>query len=144
MQDHEHTERTRRHAHRYLFTAKHHGGGGQYDARWIVTEQEEFAVFDGADERDLLDEDRNLYGALRDDVESLRHLGTYQEQIAEFPCTAEGMPWHGYPMWAINQEGPSRRRNPRHRPARAVFDRMVEVGLINAAMRKRLMAGGHV
>jgi hypothetical protein len=143
MQDYEHSERTNRHQYRYLFTAKHHGGV-KGAAQWTLSEPDEFAVFDGADEMELSDEQGNLYGALRDGEESLRFLGSYQEQIAEFPCAAEGVPWHGYPMWAINQDGPSNRRNQKHRPARQVFDRMVHVGLITRTMRTRLMKGDHV
>ena len=143
MQDHEHTQTTRRHQYRYLFTAKDHGGG-KGTAEWILSEPEEFAVFDGADEMELSEEAGNLYGALRDGADSLRILGSFQEQIAEFPCTPVGTPWHGYPMWAINPDGPSNRRNPRHRPARVVLNKMVEVGLITLNMRARLLKGEHV
>jgi hypothetical protein len=145
VQDHEHPQRTRRHQYRYLFTAKHHGES-EGAAQWSpdLSEEDEFAVFDGADDMELLDEEGNLYGALRDGEDSLRDLGIWGEQIAEFPCAAEEMPWHGYPLWAINHEGPSNRRNQKHRPAREVFNRMVEVGRITALMRTRLMKGGHV
>jgi hypothetical protein len=145
MQDHEHPQPTRRHQYRYLFTAKHHGDT-EGAARWSpdLSEEEEFAVFDGADDMELADDEGNLYGALRDGEDSLRDLGIWQEQIAEFPYAAEEMAWHGYPVWAINHEGPSNRRNQKHRPAREVFNRMVEVGLITVSMRARLMKGGHV
>ena len=142
--DHEHPETTRRNHHRYLFTAKHHGGHG--DAQWLpsLSEVDEFSVFDDADEMDLADGEGNLFGGLRDGADSLRVLGYYQEQIAEFPCSAEGSPWHGYPVWAINQSGATNRRTNKQRPAKAVFDRMVEVGLITQQMRRRLMKGDHV
>jgi hypothetical protein len=145
MQDHEHPQRTRRHQYRYLFTAKHHGqtaGAAQWSPE--LSEEDEFAVFDGADERELEDEEGNLYGAVAEGDGSLRCLGVWQEQIAEFPIAAEEMPWHGYPLWPINHEGPSNRRNPGCRPAKEVFTRMVEVGLITLPMRKRLMKGHHV
>src|SRR5260370_13712507 len=58
---------------RYLFTAKHHGGD-KTAAQWHpgLSDDDEFAVFDGADHRELSDEDGNLYGALSDGEESLR------------------------------------------------------------------------
>lgn len=75
MQDHEHPHPTRRSQLRYLFTAKHHGGGSTTDARWSVTEDEEFSVFDEADFRDIGDEDGRLYGVLGDAQRELRELG---------------------------------------------------------------------
>lgn len=145
MEDHEHPQRTRGHQYRYLFTVKHHGGS-KGAAQWApdLSEADEFAVFDAADNMELSDDEGNLYGALRFGADSLRDLGIWQEQIAEFPLAAEGAPWHGYPIWAINHEGPSNRRNQKHRPARQVFNRMVEVGLITASMRTRLLKGSHV
>ena len=145
MQDHEHPQRSRSHQYRYLFTANHHGETGGA-AQWSpeLSEEDEFATFDGADERELSDDEGNLYGVLPDGEDSLRYLGIWQEQIAEFPSAAEDTPWHGYPLWPINQEGPGNRRNQKHRPARDVFDRMIEVGLITSTMRTRLMKGRHV
>jgi hypothetical protein len=143
MLDHEHPLPTRNHHYRYLFTQKHHGGHG--DAQWLGTlgEPDEFAVFDGADDLDILDDDGNLYGALRDGVDSLRYLGIYQEQIAKFWKQPEGTAWHGFPVWAINSEGPGKlRKRP---PPKEVFDRMLQVGLItDRAMRNRLRGGHHV
>jgi hypothetical protein len=146
MHEHEHPEPTRRSGYRYRFTAKHHGGGSASDARWLpdLSEADEFAVFDDADELQLADEGGNLYGALRDGVTSLRYLGTWQQQLAEFPCASAGSPWHGYPAWPLNEEAASNRRGEKCRPPREVFDRMVATGLITAAMRKRLKGGNHV
>jgi hypothetical protein len=146
MQDHEHPQRTRtERQYRYLFTSKHHGGTPGA-AQWhpALSENDEFAVFDGADAMQLSDEDGNLYGALSDGEESLRFLGIYEEQIAEFPYQTEGLAWHGYPVWALNGDGPGDRRNQKHRPAKEVFDRMVQVGLITQQMRTRLRKGDHV
>lgn len=143
MVDHEHPQPTRTHQYRYLFTHKHHCGHG--DAQWLrtLTEDEEFAVFDGADEGEFSDARGNLYGALRDRMGSLRFLGTYDEQIAKFWRQPANTPWHGHPIWAINHDGPANRR--KHcEPPRRVFDRMVERGLITAAMRARLIKGKHV
>ncbi len=137
MLEREHPQRTRRHQYRYLFTAKHHGGD-KSAAQWHpdLSRDDEFAVFDGADEMELSDGGGNLYGALSDGEESLRHLGIFQEQIAKFPRAAAGSPWHGYPVWAVSDE--------KHRPAKEVFDKMVRAGLITQPMRKRLMKGDHV
>ncbi len=146
MQDHEHPNRTWRSQYRYLFTAKHHGGGTSEDAQWLpsLSEQDECAVFDVADAQRLLDDSGNLYGALPDGEESLRYLGTWQQQIAEFPLAAEGSPWHGYSLWPLNEFAPPNRRSPKHRPATEVFNRMVQTGLITLRMRKRLLKGDHV
>ena len=145
MQEHEHPQRTQRNQYRYLFAAKHHGSTAGA-AQWSpdLSAEDEFAVFDRADEWELADEDGNLYGVLPHGEDSLRHLGIWHEQIAEFPCAAEGMPWHGYPLWPINHEGPSNRRKQKYRPEQEVLNRMVEVGLITKPMRTRLMKGRHV
>src|SRR5215470_11866459 len=111
MLDHEHPQKTRRHHYRYWFTQKHHGGHG--DGQWLETlsEDDEFSVFDGADEMEIADQDKNLYGALPEGENSLRLLGIYQEQIAKFwGPQNEQEPWHGFPVWSINQEGPGNRR----------------------------------
>jgi hypothetical protein len=140
MLEHEHPQTTRRHQYRYRFTSKHHGGHG--DGQWLasLSEEDEFAVFDGADDRELSDAAGNLFGALPDGNDSLRMLGT-EEQIAKFPRASDGSPWHGYPMWPLSDDAPPNRR---HGPPKEVYDRMVVVGLINHEMRRRLMKGDHV
>jgi hypothetical protein len=142
MLDHEHPQPTRRHRYRYLFTQKHHGGHGE--AQWLatLTEDDEFAVFDGADEMELADKAGNLYGAVPHAVNSLQPLGYYGEQIAKFwHQENRNLPWHGFPVWAITQ-GPGKGQD--HQPPKEVFDRMVTVGLINGAMRNRLKGAKHV
>jgi hypothetical protein len=106
-----------------------------------VSEDEEFAVFDGADESELADEDGNLYGILREGGEGLRYLGTWQQQIAEFPFAREGNPWHGYPLWPLKGLGPENRRGEKFRPEKEVFTRMVQAGLITTRERRRLLKG---
>jgi hypothetical protein len=125
-----------------MFTHKHHGGDG--DGQWLetLTEEDEFAVFDWADDREISDEAGNLYGALQMGVDSLHDLGTYREQIAKFWNQPDGLPWHGFPVWSINQEGPgNRRRNP---PPKVIFNKMVEAGLIKRAKANRLKGGHHI
>jgi hypothetical protein len=143
MLDHPHPRHTRRRQFRYLFTSKHHGGHG--DGQWLpsLSEDDEFAVFESADDLDLSDEDGNFFGALPEG-DSLRMLGTRHEQIAMFPLMAEGSPWHGYPLWALDKSGPANRRNQKHRPAKGVFDKMVEARLIDEPKRRRLMKGDHI
>ncbi len=137
MLEREHLQRTRKHQYRYLFTAKHHGGE-KNAAQWHpeLSPDDEFAVFDGADEMELSDEGGNLFGALSDGQESLRFLGTFREQIAKFPCAPAGSPWHGYPVWPLIDE--------KYRPSKQVFARMLVAGLITQPMRRRLMKGDHV
>jgi hypothetical protein len=145
MYDHEHSQPTQRHRYRYLFTAKHHGGD-KSAAQWHfnLSRNDEFAVFNGADEMELSDDEGNLFGVLPDGDESLRLVGAFGEQVAEFPRPAEGSAWHGYPVWPLNEDAPPNRRNQKHRPAKEVFDKMVNGGLIMEWMRRRLMKGDHV
>ena len=145
MQDHEHPIPTRRSRYRYLFTSKHHGGGDQNAARWSLelSENEEFSVFDIADEHDLSDERHWLYGVFRKDNGELRDVGTVNQQMAAFPFTAEGQPWHGYPLWPIAEFAPGPLRGEKHRPPKEVFEKMVNVGLLTIRQKKRLWKGDH-
>lgn len=145
MHDHEHPQPTRRSGYRYLFTTKHHGGGDRNAARWSpdLSEDEEFSVFDAADEHDISDELGWLYGVLREGEDGLRDLGTWNQQVAEFPLADEGHPWHGYPLWAVSEPAPAKLRGEKHRPAREVFAQMERAGLLTARERKRLLKGDH-
>lgn len=140
-----HPVKTRRSQYEYLFASKHHGGGTSDDARWQddVTRDEEFSVFDEADFHDISDSDGRLYGVLRSQDGVLRDLGTWQQQVAEFPRANEGVPWHGYPIWAVNQEAPANRSSQQMRPARGVFQKMEDAKLITKRERKRLFKGKH-
>lgn len=142
-QDHLHPDVTQRSGYRYLFTAKHHGAGGPDDARWslLLSQAEEF--FDFADLRQLADHQGRLYGLLRTDG-VLRDLGTWGQQIAEFPVAHAGQPWHGYPIWAVNRQAPANRADEQMRPAKAVFELMERLGLLSHRERKRLSKGNHV
>jgi hypothetical protein len=53
---------TRKSGYRYLFYDKHHGAGGHDAAQWLISRDEEFRVFDLADEHDLADDRQWLYG----------------------------------------------------------------------------------
>lgn len=145
MQDHEHAQRTRRSQYRYLFNAKHHGGGTSSDACWSpqLGENEEFAVFDTADWHDLSDERQWLYGILRNTEGALTDLGTWNQQVAEFPFASAGQVWHGYPLWAVSELAPQNRRGEKYRPAKEVLDKMKSAGLITSSQRKRLLKGDH-
>lgn len=142
-----HGERTRRGGYGYQFTPKHHGGpgAGSDAARWLasVTLDEEFAIFDAADEHELSDEDGNLYGVERDSLDSLRHIGAWNEQVAIFPFAREGEAWHGYPVYPLVDQGPENRRGQKGRPDGAVFTKMVRAGIISPSQRKRLMKADH-
>jgi hypothetical protein len=105
--DFEHSVTTRRSEFRYLFTAKHHGGGASNVARWhpSVSRDEEFGVFDAADWNEIRDGDGDYYGVLRDGTSGLlRSLGTWNQQLAKFPATPFGQPWHGYPLMPIEPD----------------------------------------
>jgi hypothetical protein len=89
----------------------------------------------------LSDEEGRLYGVLRDAEGELRDLGTCQQQVAEFPRAGEGVPWHGYPIWAVNELAPARRSGEKMPPAKEVFGKMERAGLISRRQRKRLYKG---
>jgi len=130
---------------RYLFTDKHHGGGTSEDACWTITRAEEFSVFDAAFLMDIFDEDGRLYGVLPDGNSSLRELGTWQQQVAEFPVASQNAFWHGYPiLWAANELAPSNRASQKCRPSKVVFALMEARGLITGGQKRRLMKGDHV
>ncbi len=80
----EHPTPTARSGYRYVFTSKHHGGGASGDSRWAITQDEEFSVFDTADQHAIADSDGRLYGVLRQGG-GLADLGTWFQQVAEFP-----------------------------------------------------------
>jgi len=143
--DEMHPTRTQRSQHEYMFTAKHHGGGSRSDACWSpqVTRDGEFSVFDLADLHSIADDGGWLYGVLRDSNHGLRDLGTWGQQIAEFPKANEGVPWHGFPIWAVNNEAPPNRAAETLRPSKEVFQQMEKVGLITRRERKRLYKGDH-
>lgn len=145
MEDVEHPQSTRRSQYRYIFTGKHHGGD-RAAARWHpeLNHDAEFSVFDNADFHDLSDERGWLYGVLRDEEDGLRHLGTWNQQMAEYPLANEGQPWHGYPLWPLKELGPENRRGEKMRPAKDVFLKMEQAHLISQRERKRLFKGDHV
>ena len=129
----------------YQFTPKHHGGDPGA-ACWLVelTFDEEFSVFDDADYGESCDDDGNLYGVKKTDEGGLRYLGTWNQQVAEFPVARDGEPWHGYPLWPLNQLAPENRRGEKMRPDKIVFDRLRRANLISKQQRKRLMKGDEV
>src|SRR5262249_10901101 len=129
----------------YQFTAKHRGGGTSDDARWAdeLSRDDEFSVFDDADFHDISDEDGRLYGVFRTQDGVLRDLGTWRQQMAEVPRPSGGSPWHGYPIWAVNDEAPPNRSGQQMRPAKVVFDMLLEAGLITTRDRRRLLKGRH-
>ena len=138
-----HPQETRRSNYQYCFTSKHHGGGGPDDARWSISLDQEFLIFDVADQLEVHDDDQNYFGILPVDG-ILADIGTWTQQLAECPRASVGSPWHGYPLWAINHSAaPSNRTSARSRPSKAVFEKLEVVGLISKQQRKRLYKGEH-
>ncbi|OYV87281.1 MAG: hypothetical protein B7Z73_10345 [Planctomycetia bacterium 21-64-5] len=129
---------------RYQFTPKHHGQDPDA-AQWLpgLTLDEEFEVFNTADEHVLTDDRRWLYG-IRRSGDTLQDLGTWSQQVAAFPAARSGELWHGYPIWAVNGLAPGNRRGEKMRPEKEVFLRMERAGLLTARQRKRLFKGDHV
>lgn len=140
----------------YVFTPKHHGGDTTSSC-WLtdLTFDEEFAIFDRADgvvvvdpklmdERQVADGNGNLYGYETLPTGTLRELGTWHQQIAEFPNQVQGADWHGYPIWSIHSDSSQKYKGEECKPAKEVFDRMVQLGDITPAQRKRLKKGDRI
>jgi hypothetical protein len=140
----QHPAVTDRNRYSYQFTPKHHGSDPGA-AQWLpsLTLDEEFAVFNTADEHELADDRGWLYG-IRPLDNGLQVLGTRGQQIAEFPSARAGEAWHGYPIWAVNNQAPSNIRGEKMRPDKEVFLKMERVGLLTVRQRKRLYKGDHV
>src|SRR5262249_52750011 len=131
--------------HRYLFTAKHHGGD-RNAAMWLLTinQDAEFAIFNVADLHQIADSRGWLYGVFPDGEGDLLEIGTWDEQVAEFqPGVAPADPGHGYPRWSVDERGPPNRRKQQCCPERGVFNLMVAAGMINKIQQKRLLTGRH-
>jgi len=138
-----HPTPTQRSGYQYLFTTKHHGADLQA-AQWLpeLLLEEEFAVFDRADQLEIADGDGWLYG-VQPEGSGLRELGTWSQQLAAFPHARLGEAWHGYPLMPLNERAPQNRRGEKMRPSKAVFLKMELAGVITTAQRKRLMKGDH-
>ncbi len=143
--DFEHDQVTNSSGHRYLFTAKHHGG--QYSegqAQWLpsLVFADEFWVFNMADDSSFCDDDGTLYGLLKGPDTLCALIGTRDEQIAIFPRPNAGSPWHGYPVYPVAcVKG---RSGEAGRPKSTIFARMVEVGLLTIQEVTRLKKGKHI
>jgi len=136
-----HTSVTRRRNLSYQFTSKHHGGKkGQ--ARWLpaLTDAEEFSVFDQADFLEISNSKGDLFGILRDEDGELRIIGCWLEQLAKFPFTRKGTPWHGYPCWLLSREAPKNRK--KGAPTKKIFQKLKDKGVITEQQRKRFANGG--
>lgn len=128
--------------HRYHFYTKHHGGDLRA-ARWSVSREVEFGVFSQAILNDLSDERGDFYGIGRDADNEILELGTWGQQVAEFPSARPREFWHGYPLWPVSDAGPEISQGQGHRPAKAVFDKMETRGIITVRQRNRLYKGKH-
>lgn len=139
-----HPTPTRRSGYRYQFYDKHHGRGGPDAAQWLpsLTREEEFSIFDAADQNEVSDERDRLYGmGSRDRFGNFPDLGTWGEQVAEFPYARPNEAWHGYPVWPLIEAGPENRRGEKSRPSRQVFQRMVEARMLTLRECKRSYKG---
>jgi hypothetical protein len=148
-----HPQQTARRTLTYEFTPKHHGRNATASC-WLtaLTLVEEFEIFDRADgivvaapadNRQVADARGNLYGyeVLAGGSQHLREIGTWDQQMAEYPVQQAGTNWHGYPIWPVGPLVPQKYQGQRCRPAPEVFDRMVQIGDITSAQRKRLKKG---
>ena len=134
----EHPVPTRRRQLRYFFYGKHHRNGPSDDAQWCLSRDDEFSVFDEADDHDLSNSKGDLFGVLKRGDTTFDVLGTRGEQLAEFPVTPAGQPWHGYPLWPISRHDEGGRKS---RPSSEALERMVETGVLTHKQKSRLLGG---
>ena len=112
-------------------------------AQWVLdlSENEEFGIFDQADDLDLNDDQGNLYGIRLGPERQVLVLGTLRQQIAKF--TDSGPHWHGFPLGPLDTN-----LDPPHPPERALpkdaLQKMVDAHLLTREERKRLLKGKHV
>jgi len=139
-----HVEPTQRNRYQYQFTPKHHGTDVDA-AQWLpeLSLEEEFVVFDTADQHELTDEVGNLYGVQTLPEGGLRIIGTWHQQLAEFPLARADEAWHGYPLYPLKELGPENRRGQKLRPRKSVFDKLLRARLITERQRKRLLKGDY-
>ena|SRR5487761_518789 len=127
----------------YQFTPKHHGAVADA-AQWLpsLSLDEEFEVFNAADRESICDDRGWLYG-VRQAGHELLDLGTWSQQIAEFPAATARQAWHGYPIWPVNEFAPENRRSHKMKPDRAVFEKLEAAGMLTKPQRRRLLKGDH-
>jgi hypothetical protein len=124
------------------FYDKHHGWAGPDVARWALdlSEDEEFGIFEQADDRELSDEGVSLYGIPLGPRCQVLPSGTPCQQIAKF--TDSGSHWHGFPAGPLD-----RNLDPPHPPSRPLpkdaLQKMVDAQLLTREERKRLLKGKH-
>jgi hypothetical protein len=143
MHDHEHTRPTEKNRNRYWFTAKHHALRDVSEhSQWSrdLSEDDEFSVFELADNNELADDSGDLYGVLLSGMHTLRTLGRIGEQIGFFWEPSPGSScWHGFPVYPLNENGlPEQQQKKRIWPPKSVIAKMNECGVITTSMRKRL------
>lgn len=128
----------------YEFTPKHHGADPKA-AQWLpaLTLDEEFSVFDMADQHNFVASCGTLYGLLTAGG-VVRTIGVWGEQLAEFPVASPGSNWHGYPVYPLVDFGPPKKRGQAGRPEKKVLDEMLGKEVIAKPAHKRLMKGDHV
>ena len=135
-----HGRTTSRSGYRYQFYTKHHARQKSPEAQWFpeLTREQEFEVFDRADQLELTDERGNLYGMRPRKADGrFPHLGTRGEQVAKFPFARDNAPWHGYPLWP--NETPRAPSVPD-----VALAKLVGLGLLSASEQRRLRKGKSV
>jgi hypothetical protein len=122
----------------YFFHPKHHNPANKTEAQWLpvarLSHQQEFDIFDRADDSQIEDHDGNLYG-VRPNMEV---LGTYGQRVARFWKEESSHPWHGHPICPIKVRDTHRLFRPVPREA---LDKMMSAKLISATQHRRLVKG---
>ncbi len=137
----EHPQTTGRRHFRYCFHRKHHGAGSRDAARWAddVSRDEEFAIFDEADEHEIADKGGNLYGMRPRSADGMiLDLGTRREQVAKFWNPHKNQPAHGFPLWPLGKSSPDNKKE--YLVPREALQAMRDENMLNDAELRR--AGG--
>lgn len=137
-----HPVRTNRRGLSYKFTCKHHKKGESNDAQWLdgLSREDEFQVFNRADEKDISNDNGDLFGMHLDTYGTVLPLGSRKEKIAKFPFAREGETWHGYPLWPIAKQNTETIKS-KVPVKKEVLMKMKEAGWITDRDRKRLSKG---
>jgi len=121
-------------------TTKHHGGPDSHgESQWLpeLSWDEEFSVFNLADEHEIDDDAGNMYGVLRGEDGQLREIGDDYQELAFFAYAREGQMWHGYPLHPISSG------SNENNPPKAAYTLLTRTGLLSKTECKRLSKGKH-
>jgi len=108
------------------------------ESQWLpeLLPEQEFNIFNIADNHELKDTNDNLYGILVSGSRIIE-IGTCDQQVARFWHESD-WPWHGHPICPITIKSSKHLYRP---TPKMVLNRMKSVGLITNSQHRRLSKG---